>query len=676
MEFLKLSIDNYRVFRGSYTFDLAVKPSKPIVLFGGRNGSGKTSLFEAIQLCIYGRLYFPRTINRKKYFEEILERFSKSNDQAINSKEMRLELIFRYAKQGNIDIYKIIRFWELKGEEKIKEDFWIFKNDQEQLNSDENLWQSFIKEIMPPELPELFFFNGEKFNQLLYPEEGSPYLIHILRKLTGINLVMKLKDDVGYLLEEYIIEESSDEVKEGIEKIKNEINIVEEHIEDLQQDYASLRVKIDLNSKRRTELEQIVNGLGEDGLEIKKILEQKRTSLVSEKKGLNEDLLHLCSQLLPFLAVRKLSLKLSKRIEVEQKRKHLIPASSLVKALVQHLRDGEQSQELWETINLEEELKTTIITRLTEFLTQKIEDEVIGKTQVIAFDLSSSDYSKLVYQISEVNENLKNEALSMIQTIRELQAKIDQLEFNIIREEDNYSSKLSSNEELGTLVLERNNLNQEAERINKQIDTQKKIKEELHRQYESLISEYKKTEHLERINKYINSVESVLSDYSEDLFSRKLEELSDLVLECFRELSPNGEGLRKVVIDPITERISFQGSEGNDIFYKNPSAGEDHILALSVVWALMKMLKWPMPLIIDTPLSRLDYTHRSRIVKSLFPSISSQIIIFSTDTEIDCDFFKELSPLLSQSYLLRKEKEKQDITVSSEYFFQGLEVSQ
>ena len=57
-------------------------------------------------------------------------------------------------------------------------------------------------------------------------------------------------------------------------------------------------------------------------------------------------------------------------------------------------------------------------------------------------------------------------------------------------------------------------------------------------------------------------------------------------------------------------------------------------------------------MIIDTPLGRLDSEHRGRMIEHYFPNASHQVIVLSTDTELDKQNFEKLSPHVSHAYHL------------------------
>ena len=92
------------------------------------------------------------------------------------------------------------------------------------------------------------------------------------------------------------------------------------------------------------------------------------------------------------------------------------------------------------------------------------------------------------------------------------------------------------------------------------------------------------------------------------------------------------------------------------------------MLASAILWTLVELSGVEMPVIIDTPLGRLDSEHRNTLINRYFPFCSSQVAILSTDTEIINNYYKELSPFLGKQYLLSGNKQKTSSTIAEGYF--------
>jgi len=94
------------------------------------------------------------------------------------------------------------------------------------------------------------------------------------------------------------------------------------------------------------------------------------------------------------------------------------------------------------------------------------------------------------------------------------------------------------------------------------------------------------------------------------------------------------------------------------------------VFAVSLLWGLAQTSELKLPIIIDTPLSRLDSTHRDNIVNNYFPNAGEQVIILSTDTEVDSNYYRSLKPRLSGAASLEFDQRQELTTVRQGYFWE------
>ena len=114
--------------------------------------------------------------------------------------------------------------------------------------------------------------------------------------------------------------------------------------------------------------------------------------------------------------------------------------------------------------------------------------------------------------------------------------------------------------------------------------------------------------------------------------------------------------------------VSLYNRNNHLIPKEDLSAGEKQIYAVAMLWALAKTSGRVLPVIIDTPLGRLDSEHRFHLVENYFPYASHQVIILSTDTEVDERYFKSLSPWASHTYHLHFDDEEEATRITDGYF--------
>lgn len=138
--------------------------------------------------------------------------------------------------------------------------------------------------------------------------------------------------------------------------------------------------------------------------------------------------------------------------------------------------------------------------------------------------------------------------------------------------------------------------------------------------------------------------------------------------ESFRFLLRKQTLVEQIMIDPQTFAITLYGSDGQAIAKQRLPEGEKQIFAISVLWGLARASARSLPAIIDTPMARLDARHREHLVERYFPNASHQVLILSTDTEVDRGYYESLEPHLARAYHLNYDEE-QKATVAEEGYF-------
>jgi DNA sulfur modification protein DndD len=187
-----------------------------------------------------------------------------------------------------------------------------------------------------------------------------------------------------------------------------------------------------------------------------------------------------------------------------------------------------------------------------------------------------------------------------------------------------------------------------------------------------------KLRHAERVQQRINlgaKVQTVLEDYTASLTSARISDLREGVSRAFTQLWRKGDLVRRIDIDPKDFVVSLFDQQERPVPKKELSAGEKQIYAISLLWALAQASGRPLPMVIDTPLGRLDSDHRAQLVRRYFPHASHQVVIFSTDTEIDRAYFRDLGPSISRAYQLHFEATDARCVIEEGYFWTAEEKS-
>ena len=169
MKLNKLILKNIGLFRGKNEFSLSTdfssSSNKPIILFGGLNGSGKTTIFDSVKLCLYGKEILPG-LSDSKYQDYLINKIHHSNSLTVQPNHASIEIEFQYSRYGEINTYNVKREWERNGK-KVNETMNLEANGKPLDEIHKENWQDFIKELIPPGLTQLFFFDGEKVQKVM-----------------------------------------------------------------------------------------------------------------------------------------------------------------------------------------------------------------------------------------------------------------------------------------------------------------------------------------------------------------------------------------------------------------------------------------------------------------------------------------------------------------------------
>lgn len=140
--------------------------------------------------------------------------------------------------------------------------------------------------------------------------------------------------------------------------------------------------------------------------------------------------------------------------------------------------------------------------------------------------------------------------------------------------------------------------------------------------------------------------------FKERLLASKAQWLSEMITTEFRNLMRKRNLVAKVLVDPETYRVSIEDGRSHELPMDRLSAGERQLLAISVLSALIKERKGRFPVVVDTPLARLDQQHRSALIKRFFATVSHQVVVLSTDQEVDGVAYEALKPFTNAEYSL------------------------
>lgn len=668
MQFNRLHLENVGNFFGAHEFNLRPQvngQAKPIILFGGLNGAGKTTIFEAIKLCLYGPEMLG-AVGQTKYHDYLKQKIHQSKSTALRPNSATIELEFEYVSFGKVNVFVVERAWEWTGT-RIKETLTIQKNGLPIDELERDNWQDFIKEMIPFGLSQLFFFDGEKIRRMM-SDESSEELRRATLSLLGLDLVERLQADLKIYRSKYLKETVSN-------KLTDELADVESLLAQLGEESLAIKAqKIQVDSLVIDKQAQIasyrdkMSAQGEGYYKKRAELEAHKRGLEKNIEGLKKKITELAEGLLPVAVASSLAKSLERQIRQEGEQR----INTLVSEAV-----SEKWQEIMTLVCSDKFLRSLDVDTSTA---KKIRGEIgrqVGATLRNSKKVEPAEeyFGFSERQALEVLGLLKKAQTDLPKRLKsyttELEGDFRELErvVSMLRKAPDDRFILPMYETLDSLNAEiSGHLYQQGE-LERVLEVMGLRKAELERKRDNLLSRLEAQDHLSEKLENAGKVQRVLDRYQEELSRQKIARLQDEFSSIFRALHRKEDMIARVEIDPVTCAVSLFDYHDQAIKKSSLSSGELEIYAISMLWALARTSGQKLPFIIDTPLARLDSLHRDNLIQQFFPKASHQVMIFSTNTEVDRQYFNQLKPALAKAYSLEYDNVAKMTTKQEGYFW-------
>ncbi|MCC0179422.1 DNA sulfur modification protein DndD [Waterburya agarophytonicola K14] len=672
MIFTELVIENFGAYVGRQIINLRPSGSplghpenndvvRPIVLLGGMNGGGKTTLMDAIRLALYGQR--AKCSNRGNLgYSEFLKQ--SVNSHATSADITRIELSFEDVFEGNWQQFKIIRAWKRDIKDG-KDSLSIEREDRFDRNLEEH-WDEYIESILPLGISNLFLFDGEQVKELAELDTPPPAVVEAINNLLGLELAEKLSVDLSVLVNRKRKAIASKAQLLTIEEIETKLAAKKQDREQLNENYLIIDEKLKQAYKKRERATTKFNKQGGKIAAERDVFEARIQELNSQLENKRKDLIELAESSLPLGLIIPLLNNAIKQGELEVKSQQFKQAQKILAVRDRKLLD------YFDTISLSPESIDKI-----EFFIEK-ENKTIADSIKDAgdnyLDITEKQLQQLyVFSGDRLSLETKN-SQNIIQEIERLTTQIDNTETQLASaaSPEDYQKLIDAVENTQKAISKYKTqydiAKDKVENIDREID---RVTQELNRKLKNYSEEAIDKIGDEHIINSATKVQDTLKVFKEKLTLKKLNKLETEVKDCFLYLLHKSNLINRVTIDSDRFRLKLYDTNGQLFPKQRLSAGEKQLLAIAFLWGLARVSGRNLPIAIDTPLGRLDSSHRNNLVERYFPTASHQVILLSTDTEIG---EKEVNSLrkqeaISQEYLLKYNPDKRQTTVEKGYFW-------
>lgn len=645
----KWSVYNYGPFYGNLNVNFPeLVEEKNIIIFHGLNGQGKTSLNNSLKLALYGEnanLHIGQTYHQ--YLRDLINRTSKNegNDQAYVEVEFNTE-------DGSLCIK---REWKMITKERASESIEIRRNGV-LLNINEVDSEKIINNIIPVNILQFFAFDAEKIRYVVDDNKGYGVISKDINDILNISPYINAQER----LNDFSLEISKKKRDVSISQRTKVLSEKQAIKEQLSENEELLRTSMNKNNDSQREYEDVKKWLfnrGYKGKEQREKLIIQQEYLSNEMIEVENSLSEIINDYLPYLVVYD---------ELELVKEQLSKEKAASNSYYQKLDLVEKKKKILETLDLSyspdltknqrESIKNRLGTSWDNLFKQDSNEITLIHLNTVA--LSEREY--FINNIETILSNVKiNKTIltNNMQKYNEYKRKINNNELEL--------KSLPNDFEISSAIRQFDELKSEIENTQKVIVTTKEEIERLKIKFE------KKDKELDRLKTQIEEnnlldekinigsrVIELLNQFTNSLKVSKAREVQKSAEQMYKTLAHKKDLIKNIVFDDKSFIISLFNYDDEVVKLATFSEGEKQIYGLSLTAALAKCSMVKFPFLIDTPLAKLDSLHRDNVIKEFLPSLSRQVIILSTDTELTPNVLRKLKSYVMKEFTLINENGK------------------
>ena len=718
MKINKLKLKNFRSYEDETTFDFSTTKDKNIILVGGKNGAGKSTIFEAIKLCIYGPTAYKYQGFNSNYITKVK---SNINNNSLKNSNINafISVDIEINEQTEKNIYTLTRNWTFK-DTKLDENFYVYKNFSPipLVNEELNYFENYITSIISPKIFEFFFFDGEHLSEFFIGKNSNVHLKQSLLSLCNFDTFDVLRNTIMHT------NRSNKKNKNEIETSKEAYLSFDEILTTILYSESTLNIELQDINNEIEDLKESKNKLDKDFRKKGGLLANERDSLnnrtiqlETRRSVINQNIKDFCNELLPFLIIKKQVIDLQNQINTESD--NLLYSNLKSKLNFEYIRNILNNKVFDNSLD-------KIALTISDALIEDIKPDNYVEDFTPIHNLSSENSSTLTSLIDTIVNYNTDTIINLFKEYDDIAIEVSQIRSKLNESLENdsmneYIKELSLiSNKLGVLEESQSNIIDSLEELKIKIDLATNDRDKAKNKYLELLQ-------FNKVTDMSDNIVLMLEDIISNLTKNKTQEIQNNFMSIFTKIIQKDNFIDFIDIDDdfntslyinksysslelenLIDNIGFDDIDKKfgelfieDLFniYKANnkidlinniksipqsnflnlrtkidingfSSGEKQIYILCLYWALIKSSGIEIPFIIDTPYARIDETHRNNITNEYLSTISNQVIILSTNTEINESAYKDIKPKLNGEYLIEYDDKNRRTIQSEGYFFE------
>lgn len=644
---------------------------KNVVLIGAKNGYGKTSLLESLILGLYGRdgmnaLARAITSNAEadKSYDEFLERALHA--QAIQ--QGRTSISIEIVLEDEVERLKIVRKWHFTGQGKHRrdqEDVQLYTGRDEdpirvpgfrpsREEKDDHYRSLIARKFIPFHLTEFFLFDGERVQQLAKQQKADTVKMGV-EGILGVQLLRELQQDlIAYAQNRRSgVEQIEDET---LVRINGQIAEIESRLEPWKQQLKQLEEQAAPVNQRIEELTRTLRTMTGGGIENVRELQEEKFAFQRQKDRVEERLNQMIrSDLAIALTGTELRSRVRTSILGEIKRSEWLASKNHTREKLDRILAGLEAEEpaiepeltehqvvvlrqrignVWETLWHPPPADCAVEERHT-YLTEAERRKVIDRLDKIE-RLGVAELQQMLAEHEEATEKIDK-------AIREI-AQLSGVEDRI----------LEVQQELQRLTEQAAELRERSATLNRQVQADEAELIRLRAEGGRMAARHESAQpQLARAAK-AETIAALISEAIKDLYPRYVIKLGEEMTTVYKQLAHKTLVKRIDILPDCT--VKLLGDKARDLRMMDASAGEDQIFALSLIAAIAKVSGSRVPIVMDTPLARLDTDHRRNVLRYFAAHAGEQVVFLSQPDEVHGSYLKVIRDRICKAYHIEFEE--------------------
>lgn len=693
MKINNIILHNFGSYEGTTDFETRPCDGRNIVLIGGKNGAGKTTLFTAMRLCLYGYKSMGYK-NPNSFYNRAVVKLINNTAKITKPTTTFVTMCIELNNGQGMDSFLLTRKWELN--ESLIESFSVLKNGAD-LSADEIAdFEKYVVSLIPPELFNLYFFDGEKIADFFMDEGSNTRIKDAFLTLCGYDTFDIMRKNFKRIragiptsapaLDEYIV------AKDALASAKSLYHDLTDRLKACVDAIADCEATIDAEEKEYHQKGGITEEEWNQKLYTLKEEEKKRETY-------NALLKKWANDVIPFIMLRKQILALKAQIENEnQALKYTYFCEVLNSPAVQALVKDKLAEidsaafadfgtEKEPILNLSFEQNSLILAQINTILSFE-QDKVEKCKKAIKRSLNLT---------AKIRKEIESSSITSVQEYMKRRAQLFEEKSALLVQRVELEQQLVAQKEALTLA---------EQQLGK---VQTRLEEELKKASINDISA-RAIVMLDKLQEilYRRQIDKVENCFRKEIrtLMRKTHFIDDIYIDdnfnthIYRTEKVSIEKIRKALKTNTEEQLlAFWGAKAMQTLYKKANSnayndmckyfesvdikslslqieidkaslsnGEKQIFIMALYYSLVSLCNHELPFVIDTPFARIDTEHRHNISKHFFSELKGQVFILSTNEEINSSHVQILKDKIAATYMLENSDNKRTVVVKNSYF--------